>query len=233
MKYLIIAVFVVSFAACKKTEKLKPEVLPDTYVDPTYFGIFESALNIGVGSNGPVDSTFKFNASLWEKSADPAPYIAFDKISYNGNIMGSVDNGVKFLKFANESNWDIQSAQIGNFTYSNNAPAPLIGNAAGLIPPTFSGSALAINLQNISNADEVVVSSLYDVMDFSNSPQTVKVQGVQNYAFNYVEGVYAMPLNTDIRITISLRKYYKLTKNKVEIDVCKVTNYVYKTRKTN
>ncbi len=230
MKYFIIVLFALGLLSCKKTKKLKPEVLPDTYVDPTYIGELNSYLKIGVGSNGPIDSIFTFYGSLTENSAN-APYITFNKVIYNGNTTGSVDQGGNFLNFANRSNWDIGSDYIGNFTHTDNTPVALITNPVGSVPSTFSGGSFIVNLHNLSGADEVVVSS-YDGINFQGTSQKLGVFG-PNFAFNFTEGVMDMPLNTDIRITISLRKHSIITKNGVTIEVNKYTEYVFKTRKTS
>ncbi len=232
MKYFIIAVFIVSFVACKKTEKLKPEVLPDTYVDPSYIGRMESHLNIGVGSNGPVDSTFRFNSALWENGAN-APVVGFKKVIYNGYVANTIDQGVRFLDFANHSNWNLQSSYIGNFTHTDNSPTPLIGNVTGLVPPTFSGGELNLDLQNISNADQILVTAFDDGMNILGSSQTFMVEGRQNLSLAFTANVLYLPLNTDIRITVSLWKFNKLKGNNYEIDFGKVTNYIYRTKKTS
>lgn len=230
MKYFIIVMFALGLLSCKKTEKLKPEVLPDTYVNPTYIGELDSYLKIGVGSNGPIDSIFTFYGSLTENSAN-APYITFNKITYNGNTTGSVDQGVNFLNFANQSNWDLRSDYIGNFTHTDNTPVALITNPVGSVPSSFSGNAFIVNLHNLSGADEVVVSS-YDGINLQSSSQKIDVFG-PNFAFNFTAGVADLPINTDIRITIRLRKHTTVTKNGATIEVNKFTEYVFKTRKTS
>lgn len=218
--------------SCKKTEKLKPEVLPDTYVDPTYTGIVESHLNIGFSGSGP-DSTFRFNASLWEESGDPAPWIPFKKVSYNGKENTTIDQGVKFLGFANNSNWDFQSSHIGNFTHNDFTSTPLISNAFGLIPATFSGDVINLNLQNISNADRIVVTAYDGGFAILGYSQTFEVNGAQNLSLAFSENVANLYLNTDIRLTVSLWKFHNLKRNNYNITFAKVTNYIYKTRKTS
>lgn len=230
--YFIIVVFASGLLACKKTEKLKPEVLPDTYVDPTYTGIIESHLNIGFRSNGS-DSTFRFNASLWEESADPAPWVPFNKVSYNGKENSTIDQGVKFLGFANNSNWDFQSSYIGNFTHTSYAPTPLISNASGLIPTTFSGSVLNLNLQNISDADRIVVTAYDGGFAILGYSQTFEVNGAQNLSLAFSENVSNLYLNTDIQLTVSFWKFHNLSGSNYTISFAKVTNYIYKTRKTS
>lgn len=233
MKYSIITVaFAFVFLACKKTETLKPEVLPDTYVDPTYTGKLESNLSIGVGSNGPVDSVFSFSSGLWEQSGDPAPFVGFGRVIYNGRTSSTVDNGVKFLDFANRSSWDIQSTYIGNFTHIDNTIIPLIGNAAGLIPSSFSGGSLTINLQNVSNADQIVVS-LSDLISLGGSTQKFAVQGNQNLSLNFYNGINQIPVDSEVQIKVTLWKFNKLVRNGNNIELNKSTTYIYRTKKTS
>lgn len=232
MRYFIISIFVLLLVSCKKKKTQEPEVLPDTSVDHSYSGRLESELKIDVGSHGPVDSIFEFNASLVEDPASSARPVGFNAVSYNSKNTGTVYNGVSFLDFANRSTWDLQSEHIGNFTHIDNTPIPLIGNPLGALPPTFAGGAFTIQLQNISGVDEVVVSSFYNGAGSTGSSQKVRVIG-PSMAFNFTEGVNSLPLNTDIRITVGLWKYNKLTRNKAEIEVNKVTSYVYKIRKTS
>lgn len=230
MRYFIISVFVLLLVSCKKKKTQEPEVLPDTYVDPTYYGLLESDLNINVGNNGPVDTTFRFEARLWEKFGNDYQYLGFKSFSYNNIDPLTVDNSNSFLRLANQSNWTLQSTQTGNFAYFNGASTPLISNAAGLIPSTFSGSEINIDLHDITNADIIRVK-IFDASWLSEFSQTYEVGGRSNMQISFPVDGWAR--NEDMKITVSLLKLDKFSRDNMDANANKSTNYIYRSMKTS
>lgn len=163
MKYFLISVIKMVVFSGKKNTK-ETALLPDTYATTTYYVYLQGNLNVGIGNNGPVDTTFTFSENLLESSKTDS-YVVLKKITYNTLSSATVDNRSGFLSFANNSSGDVKSDYVGNFLYSNNTQAPLIGNADSLSLSTFSGNEIVFHRHNITNADKVIHNYLINMIE--------------------------------------------------------------------
>lgn len=162
-KYLLPILLLSLFASCKK-KTCEQEILPDTFVNPTFDGELTSSLVYNI-KNGNIDTLLEFDGYLIKKLNGQGNIEKFTSISYNSSTV-QFDNLPNFMSYANNSNWDVTSNLVGNFNYIDNTIMPNCLNCAALNPSVGKFSGLSLNLSGITNTNRIIVE--VEDMTFSN-----------------------------------------------------------------